>query len=908
MNNESLLIDVTMEVNGILRRVAVSPTETLLHTLRERLRLVGTKNGCNEGTCGACTVIIDGLARRACRTKTVDLNGAHILTIEGVAAGKELHPLQKTFIEEGAVGCGFCTPGMIMAALALLEAEPCPSEEQIKRALQPNLCRCTGYWPIVRAIQKVAGQKVDQRFHRLGANKSMRVVGQSIPKVDAIEKVTGQSRFAEDLYLPDMVHAATVRSPHPYARLLDIDSKEALAIPGVLAVVTAKDIPGTNGFGKNFSDQPILAEDFVSYRGQPVALVVAESHELAHQAIDQVIVNYEVLEPVLSPEEAISSESADQMFAHVEVQSGDLNQGFSEADVIVERTFRTQHTDAYFLEPEAGLAEIDVDGCIVIHTACQHPYGVRQQIAQALDVPVTSVRLAMTTCGGGFGGKVEAPVQVHLGLLAWLLRRPVKITLTRGETLLTTPKRHPMVMKYRVGANADGQLTAAEIKILEDTGAFETSGISIAFVASREAMGPYAIPNIRVDGYVCRTNHVPSGAQRGFGIPQVTFGHESIMDELAERLNLNPIEIRERNALRTGDCLIGGQPLEGAVPALDCLYAVAEGDCLSRKGNNKGCGFALSYKSVGYSGSTENTALAMLEIDEDGIVNVRSGGLDMGQGSATVLAQITAEELDLDIHQVRVLPIDTSDELDCGSTEGSRFTLAGGRAVLNATHLLREQILDEAAKWLNSDTFDLDFSSGYVKNKSTKEQIALAELAKSCASVGKPLKVQGSVILPKPGRLDDGDRPPISAVDLSFCAARVEVEVDPVTGSYKVLSITLAQDTGRAINPLNVQVQIEGGAVMGYGYAVMEEMRWLTGSPESGSLAPYRIPRANQAPSIYSISVEKPGDVGPYGSKGIGELPTVPVAAAIANAIYDATGKRVTELPITPQMLQKQLL
>lgn len=905
MDNASCLVDVQLNVNGIQYNLTVTEEETLIHTLRERLLLLGTKNGCSEGTCGACTVMVDGKARRACLLKTVDLAGAHVCTIEGVACGNKLHPLQEAFIQEGAVGCGFCTPGMVMASLALIEAESMPSESQIRRALQPNLCRCTGYWPIIRAVQRATGQMVDRRFLISSTTEPMRVVGQSVPKVDAIEKVTGKSRFADDLRFPNMVHAFTVRSPHPHARLLGIDSTEALAIPGVVAVVTAQDIPGFNGFGKNISDQPILATDYVSYRGQPVALVVAESQALAQQASTLVQVSYEVLSPVLSPEDAMSSGQADDIFAHVEVQSGDLNRGFAEAAVVVERTFRTQRTDAYFLEPAAGVAKIDENGCIVIYTACQHPYGARQQIAQALAIPENKVRIIMTACGGGFGAKVEASVQVHLGLVAWLLRKPVKMVLTRDESLLTTPKRHPMVMKYRVGANAKGQLTAAEIEILEDTGAFETSGISIAFVASREAMGPYVVPNVQIDGYVCRTNHVPAGAQRGFGIPQVTFGHESVMDELAELLDLSPFEIRERNAFRAGSCLIGGQPLEGSVPALDCLRAVMKGDVPAGNGNCRGSGLALSFKSVGYAGSKENIAQVSLEIDMEGIVKVRSGGLDMGQGSATVLAQITAEELNLDIQQIKVLPADTADELDCGSTEGSRFTLAGGRALLDATHRLRERVLWEAAERLDSDPSELYISFGYVWKQNSDQKISLTELAKSCAEFGNPLKVQGSVHLPKPGRLTEDNCPPISAVDITFCAARAEVEIDPSTGSIDVLSLTLAQDTGRAVNPLNVQVQMEGGAVMGFGYAIIEEMRWLKGGPEGGSLAAYRIPRANQVPQIVSIAVEQPGEVGPYGAKGIGELPTVPIAAAIANAVYDAIGVRVTELPITQEMLQE---
>lgn len=474
MESQQGQVEISLAVNNRVITLTLPAEETLLFTLRERLSLKGTKNGCDEGVCGSCTILVDGRAMRACKLKTAQLDGAKVTTIEGVAQSSQLHPIQDAFIREGAIGCGFCTPGMVMAALALLETDPRPSEEQIKRALQPNLCRCVGYWPIVRAIRRVTGQPVERHYHAVGQVPSMRVVGQDVPRVDAVEKVTGQAVFADDLDFPDMLYAATVRSAHPYARIRGVDPSSALSLPDVVTVLTARDIPGENAHGKTVADQPILAADAVSYYGQPIALVAAQSLDVARQAAEQVVVDYDPLLPVLTAEEALSLGGAN-ILHQAEVSRGDTRRGFEEAAVVVEDVFRTQRTDPLFLEPPAGVARIDAQEQLVLHAACQYPYGIRRQIARALAIGEDQVRVLQTTCGGAFGGKVEASVHLHLALLAWRLRRPVKMVYTRQETFLGTVKRHPMIMRYRVGADADGKLTAMEIRILADTGAFETS-------------------------------------------------------------------------------------------------------------------------------------------------------------------------------------------------------------------------------------------------------------------------------------------------------------------------------------------------------------------------------------------------------------------------------------------------
>lgn len=903
MSTERDLVRVSLEVNGHKHRLALPAKETLLETLRERLSLRGTKNGCGEGICGSCTVLVDGRARRACVARTTELSGAKITTIEGLAPGGQLHPLQEAFIQEGAVGCGFCTPGMLMVALALLRADPSPSEGRIKRALQPNLCRCLGYWPILRAIQRAAGQKVQRRCRAQGRTGSLRLIGCSVPRIDAVEKVTGQAVFADDLVVPDMLCAATVRSTCPHARLLDIDASAALGLPGVVAVLTARDIPGENSFGKTVADQPILADDLISYYGQPVALVAANSMELARAAAEKVVVTCELLPPVLM-EDTFEAGKPEHVLHHIHISQGDIRAGFERAAVTVEETFRTQRTDPLFLEPPAGVAQVDPQGHLLLHTACQHPYGVQRQIARALAIDEDRVRLLQTTCGGAFGGKVEASVQIHLALLAWRLRCSVKMVYTRAETFLSAVKRHPMLMKYRAAADSRGRLTAMQVTLLADTGAFETSGKAVLFNACHQATGPYRLPNVEVDGYLLRTNTIPSGAQRGFGVPQVAFAHESIMDMLAIELGLGPEEIRQRNLLVSGCRLAGGQRLNGAVPAGDTFRAV----CADRPGRLRECfhgtGVAVGLKSVGYSGGVENVARAEVRVGPDGRVAIRTGGLEMGQGAVTILAQIAAEELELEVGQVEVVPIDTSDQLDSGSTEASRLTLSTGQALLQALGCLKGMILGEAADFLATEAWQLSLASGEVRVRGTDRAVSLAELSRHLAAKGRCLEARGQVAFSVPGRSRGPDGEPVFAVDLSFCAARAEVAVDPETGKPRVLSVTLAQDVGRALNPLNVQAQMESGVVMGLGFAQTEEFALEGGVPSSVKLGSYRVPRCRDLPAIRSVLIEQPGEVGPYGAKGIGELPVIPVAAAVANAIYDAVGFRVTELPIARSRLR----
>lgn len=885
-------------LNGRGVRVATAPDRSLLCILREDFMLTGTKRGCEEGVCGVCTVIVDGMAKHACRVMPHQIQGTTVTTIEGLAPPNQLGAIQSAFIEEGAVGCGFCTPGMVMAAQALLSSNPCPSEEEIKGALQPILCRCTGYWAVVRAVQRASGQSFKRSYRILGSTKPLRVVGRNARKLDARDKVTGTALFADDMTLPDLVYATTVRSPHPSARIQGIDASSALQIPGVLAVLTARDIPGRNAFGKTVQDQPILAEDIVAYRGQPVALVAAQSLEVARVAAEIVRVNYDLLPAVLTVEDSPPPRRRRQVMNTLKITRGDVERGFGDASVIVEETFRTHRTEPLFLEPPAGVGMIDPEGRVVLHVACQDPYGIRRQICAALSVGEDRIRIIQPVCGGAFGGKVEASLQIHLALLVWKLRHNVKMAYTRSETFLATAKRHPMTLNYRAGADVSGRLTAMRVRVVADTGAFETSGKAVLFNACHHAAGPYKVANLDVEGYLCRTNSTPCGAQRGFGVPQVAFGHEAVMDILASKLGISPGEIRGRNLVGRGSELASGQCLEGSVPARELLRAVDSGPSAESHQYGRGSGLAVAFKSVGYGGGRENVAQVVVEIDAQGHVIVRTGGVEMGQGSQTIMTQIAAEELGIDPELVSVREVDTQDDIDSGSTEGSRLTISTGKALSIAASDLREALLVGAARVMGIDRSSIRFDSDRFVGNQGGVSLSFSEAAAGCHRLGIALKAKGKASLPVPGSSIDSTGRVISAVDVTFCAARADVEVDIRTGKVKVNSIVYAQDVGRAINPLNVCGQIDGGVVMGLGLALTEECSTEGASQRRQKLAEYLAPRFRDAPRLEEVILEEPGGIGPYGAKGIGELPTIPVAAAIANAIYDAVGVRVRELPI----------
>lgn len=575
---------LTMEVNGKTVTLEVEPDAMLVDVLREKLGLTGTKRGCNSGECGACTVLVDGEPVASCMYPALKAQGKKILTIEGLGSEGNLHPLQDMFLEKGAVQCGFCTPGVILAAKALLDKNPNPSEQEIRVAISGNLCRCTGYAKIVEAVKAAAallrGEQPEPAPAQEEKPGELGAIGRNTRRVDGVPKVLGKAKFAADLVFPNMLYAKVLRSPYPHARILSINTAKAAALPGVAAVLTAKDIPGRNRYGIIIKDQPVLAEDKVRFAGEAVAIVAAENERLAEEALSLIEVEYEELPVVTSALEAMREDApkvheAGNVLHHRKIRKGNVEEGFAQAAVIVEDTFKTQLVEHAYIEPEAGVAVPEPDGRLTIYAVSQGVHYVRNEIAAILGWPVNRVRVVQTVTGGGFGGKIDLSVHPYIALLAVKTGRPVKLVYTREESMLASTKRHPFIMTYKIGATKEGKLIAAEVKIIGDTGAYASYGPAVLTRSAYCSLGPYDIPNVKVDAYTVYTNNPIAGAMRGFGAPQMAIAHESIIDTLAEKLGLSPVEIRLKNAFTEGSETPAGQVLVAGVGIKETIIQAA---------------------------------------------------------------------------------------------------------------------------------------------------------------------------------------------------------------------------------------------------------------------------------------------------------------------------------------------
>ncbi|WP_207744645.1 molybdopterin cofactor-binding domain-containing protein [Desulfallas sp. Bu1-1] len=574
--NKTLL---QINVNGQQHQIEIEPDMTLVDVLREKLGLTGTKKGCNSGECGACTVLLDGQPVASCVLPALKAQGKQIITVEGLGTAKELHPLQKAFLVHGAVQCGFCTPGMLMSAKALLDKNPSPTPEEIKMAISGNLCRCTGYKKIIDAVMAAAAELRGEKTITM-PTVGEQVVGSSVPRVDGIPKVTGQAKFADDLSFPNMLYAKVLRSAHAHALIKNINTKRAKALPGVIAVLTADDVPGRNGYGIHIKDQPVLAKDKVRHYGDAVAVVAAETLKIAEQALELIEVDYEPLPGVFTVEDALKPGAPKihpngNLVLHRKVYKGDIEKGFQEADVIIEDTFKTPMVEHAYIEPEAGIGVYD-GGKIIVYAVSQGVHYHRSEIAANLNYPVSKIRVVQTTTGGGFGGKIDNSVHILVALLALKTGRPVKLTYTRAESIIASTKRHPFTMRYKLGARKDGKLVAAEVEIYGDTGAYNSYGTAVLTRVATCALGPYEVPNVKIDTYTVYTNNPVSGAMRAFGAPQAAIAHEAIMDELAKKIGISPVEIRRINAFRKGSATPTGQILNDGVGILETIERAVE--------------------------------------------------------------------------------------------------------------------------------------------------------------------------------------------------------------------------------------------------------------------------------------------------------------------------------------------
>lgn len=918
---------VNFMVNGEPVSATTDSNLTLMRFLRDELRLTGAKNGCTQGHCGACTVIIDGKAERSCLVKITRVNGKRVETIEGLSSGGQLHPIQRAYLESGAVQCGFCTPGLIMATKALLDRNPSPSDDEIKDGLKNNICRCTGYVKVIQAVRMAArwrsgAETPPEASPAASLALPATGLGVSIPDLDGEAKVTGRLLYADDYYPEGMLAGKVLWSVHPHAEILSIDTTAARAVPGVVAVLTADDVPGANGFGSLKPDHPVLCKDRARYVGDAVAVVFAETEEAAERSRREIRVEYRKLEGVFCPQRALEPD-APKLFPegniskHLVHEIGDVKTAFTEADVVVEGHFETPFVEHAYLEPEAGYAYIDENGTVTVCAGTQFPFENRRQIMAMLGLKdPKDVRCITTPLGGGFGSRCDITVECLLALGAYKTRRPVKITLTREESMRVSTKRHAYFMDYRVAARKDGKLLGVEAKLLSDAGPYTALSPRVIDQACIFSCGPYVVENVRVEGWAMHTNNANGSAFRGFGINQAAVAIETLVDEVARKLGMDPFDIRMKNALDVGEKTISGEILKASVglkasireakAALDRYLGTATAP---PPGKKIGIGVASGFKNVGAGKGKVDNAGAIVELKPDGSIRVRVSAVDMGQGIRTTLAQITSEATGIPAGRIEMITGDTELTPEHGGAVGERQTLISGNAMMHAAKLFRDKLLAEAAEAFGVPAENLRIEGGsIVSAPGTKGRAswALAELARAAGAQGREIKASYYYEAPRTYPLSDAEArrtvPPEEYRNYPAYAYTTQVaivEVDENTGEVKVKKIIAAHDVGRAINPQKIEGQLEGSCSMGQGYALSEAYVLEEGVPKTNTLKRLGLPTIFDTPEIESILIEDPEPSGPFGAKGISEVATVPVTPAILNAIHDATGVMIRSLPAT---------
>ena len=922
--------NISLVVNNKPYTLPALPGETLAALLRERLHLTGTKIGCGEAECGACTVLVNDEPVMSCVYPAERAHGKNIVTIEGLAKHvhevMKLHPLQEAFIEHGAVQCGFCIPGQIMTAFALLKRNPDPTMEEVRFALKDTLCRCGGYPMIEKAILAAARTlrtseplqlpQVPDSIH------SRNVVGRSHLRPDGVEKVTGNAIYTDDLTFEGMLHAKACRAMVPHAILKHLDISKARQLPGVVAVLTAADIPAEINHGLVTFDWPALIAigERVRYVGDTLAIIAAESKDIAEQAAALVHAEFELLPVITNPVQALQEgqpqlHPSGNLLKHIKVRKGDMDTGFAEAEVIMEHTFHTQTTDHAFLEPECSIAVPTPEGRLEIYVGSQIPYQDRSQVARALGWEESRVRIIGQLVGGGFGGKEDIAGQIHAALLANATQRPVKLLFDRHESLLAHPKRHATQIRVKIGALKNGRIIAIETELYGDTGAYASLGEKVMTRATTHSTGPYDVEHVHADCYAAYTNNPPSGAFRGFGVTQSAFAIESIMDMLAEKLDINPIELRLMNALHVGSITNTGQELDESVGLVECINRVEQE---IKKSNTdpfnpvidphnphlvRAWGFAAAYKNTGLGGGAPDKSAAELELFADGTFEIRSSSSEMGQGLVSVMRMIVAEELSVTPDQVRVLVMDTDLSPDGGPTTASRQTYITGNASRHAAVALRDAITAHLSEKFNVNPAAVVYRDSRIHVNGTS--LSFADVAHELSSAGQPLRVLYQYEAPKTQPLGTGG---LMHFAYSFGAQAAEVEVNTFTGEVSVLKVISANDVGMAVNPLGLQGQIEGGVMMGLGHCLTENFIMDEGRVITDYLSRYRIPGIMLTPEITSIIIEQPTAEGPYGAKGVGEICSIPTTPAITNAIYHAVGVRVDKTPVDQEHIASALL
>ncbi len=959
---------ITLNLNANEKTIAVGAKESLMDALRAA-GLVSVKHGCETGDCGVCTVLMDGNPVRSCMVKAVDAAGHSITTVEGLSDGKSIDPIQQSFIDSGAIQCGFCTPAQILTTKALLDKNPNPSEDEIREALDGVYCRCTGYVKTVDAVQHAAatlrgedaktGEYLEQtvpadaavdvpeRFYRKDGGRNplpplvitppdmpkTEIVGKGQTKVDAQKLVRGKAVFADDVHPDGMLYGALLTSPHAHARIRNIDTEKAKAIPGVHAVLTWKDVPrvpyasGGQSYPNPHPYDQFSLDNKVRHEGDRVAIVAAETPELAQKALRAIEVDYEILPAVLSAEEAMAEgapvihdeddaigieDAKRNLVLRINTEIGNVDEALANAEHVFEGEYRTSKQQHAHMEPHVCITYWDEDDRLVIKSSTQVPFHVRRMVSPLIGVPIKQIRVVKPRLGGGFGNKQEMLLEDLCSHLTIATGRPVRMEYTRKQEFTSSRSRHPNIIRYKIGVT-DGKVVAADLYLIGDTGAYGTHGLTVQMVGGFKGLTLYNAPNTRFISDVVYTNTPPTGAFRGYGATQCQFGMEVLMEQAAEQLGLDVIEFKRNNWLKLGEPMYLARALGEGREGFDqqmetnglaqCVQTGIEATDYYRKREayrkqtgtiRKGIGMTVQMHGSGIAGL--DMAAATLKMNDDGSFNLTMGATDLGTGSDTILAQIAAEVLSIPVEDLIVYSSDTDfTPFDTGAYASSTTYISGG-AVRNVAEKIKKQIQEHAATMLELD----DPDSLVLKDRKViapdGRSVTLEEVGLS--SIHQQDQHQ---IMATASHISYSSPPPVAA---QFS----EVEVDMETGEVKVERLLMVLDGGRIINPITAAGQIEGGLAQALGLAHSEEMVFDDeGRQLTTTLGDYRVYTASEMPALDVIFVQTDEPTGPFGAKSISEIPMDGVSPSMSSAIHNATGVWLHEIPFKPETVWRAL-
>ncbi len=963
------IVEVTLTINGTKKVILVNLQETLLEALR-KASYMSVKSGCDDGTCGVCTVLMNGKPVKSCKIKACDANNSEIITVEGLGSADKLHPLQEAFIETGAIQCGYCTPAQILSAYALLKNQNNPSEDEIRKALNNVLCRCTGYVRTVDAVKRAAsilrGEEIQpykhidmalpddlkdlelpEAYYRKNGGSSplapivftpqsmdkTSVIGHSEVKVDAKKLALGRSVFTDDIHPDGMLYGALLTSPHAHARIRQIDASKARALPGVHVVLTHTDIPrikyatGGQSYPQPLPYDQVVLDDKVRHVGDRVAIVAADSLDIANRALALIDVDYEVLPAVVDMVKAMEGNAPvihdeidtegiydreHNIVHHIEAEVGDVDAAFANADNVFEGEYKTPKQQHVHLEPHVCITYFDEDDRLVVRTSTQVPFHIRRMLSPLIDLPVKKIRVIKPRIGGGFGNKQEMILEDLCALLTIRTRRPVRMEYTRTQEFTSSRSRHANIMRYKVAVK-DKKVTCASLYLIGDTGAYGCHGLTVNMVGGFKGLTLYNPPNARFVCDVVYTNTPPAGAFRGYGAMQCQFGIEVLMEEIAEKLGLDVIEFKRNNWINVGDPMHLSEQLgEGRKGVFQTLRSSGMEQCveIGLKATNfyekrasyktqqgryrRGIGAAVVIHGSGIANL--DMAAATLKMNDDGSFNLLIGATDLGTGSDTILAQIAVETLGVSLDDIIVYSSDTDfTPFDKGAYASSTTYVSGG-AVLKAATRIKEQILSHAANMLGIDRVEsLAIQDKKVISPDGKT-LTLAEIALSSLHQQDQHQIMATA-----SHLSPVSPPPTAA---QF----VEVIVDTETGKIQTERMLMAVDCGRVINPITAAGQVEGGMSQALGFSLSEEMLFdVNGNPLNANLSTYKIPRAADSPATDVIFVQTDEPTGPFGAKSVAEIATDGVAPAMASAVHNAIGVWMHELPYTPKRVKTAL-